>query len=709
MMKRFILASLAVVLLLAGIGYLVYYRGIYVDFKPEVSVTARFRTQGKEIQYLDGDTWKTMEIRGVDLSSNIPGEAMLDFVPAYEDYSRWLEQIGEMGANTIRVHTVMDDDFYEAFYDYNTTKEKPLYLLQGLSVPDRANYGAEDIYQEEFVDLLLENAIKAVDVIHGNRAIELGNFTGTGWYQWDVSPWTLGYLLGHEWDSGIIAYTNHSALGETSYQGTYFYTKPEASRFETAMAKLMDQVTAYESNKYKEQRLISFVNSPWDDPFVYDTLYNARFDTYNQVDMEHIGATAELLSGYFVSYRLETLCPDYQKYFTQAQRAELGELLTGLETGDLYSGYLTLLNRYYTVPIMATGFGFSTARTPVVENHSPLNEQQQGEALVELWQKMRSAGWTGGFVSTWQDVWDRNTWNTVYANYSFGVDNWQDVQTDGQNYGLMEFWLGSGERVCTVDGNAAEWQDKEPVWSSDAMDVYMDYDERYLYFYVDGFSPETDVLYLPIDTTPKTGSTYWEEKKISFERGCDFVVTIDGKDNSCVLVQERYESLWVMYAYETDYKNPYAKEYWREKDSPVFRPIRSIMEREGVNAGNRWVAMPTYETGKLRYGNADPDSPAFDSLADFCFAADGVEMRIPWGLLNFSNPAERMIHDDYYEHYGVEYIQIDEMFVGAAVESDIKGRIPMASFPLEGWGEYEEYQERLKKSYDVLQAAWSGR
>ena len=87
------------------------------------------------------------------------------------------------------------------------------------------------------------------------------------------------YLLGHEWDSGIIAYTNNSTLGETSYQGTYFYTKPEATRFETAMAKLMDQVTAYESNKYKEQRLISFVNSPWDDPFAYDTLYNARFDT----------------------------------------------------------------------------------------------------------------------------------------------------------------------------------------------------------------------------------------------------------------------------------------------------------------------------------------------------------------------------------------------------------------------------------------------
>ena len=140
MMKRFILASLAVVLLLAGIGYLVYYRGIYVDFKPEVSVTARFRTQGKEIQYLDGDTWKTMEIRGVDLSSNIPGEAMLDFVTAYDDYSRWLDQFGAVGANTIRGRTVMDGDFDETYYDYNTTNDKLLYLLQGVSVHHRATY-----------------------------------------------------------------------------------------------------------------------------------------------------------------------------------------------------------------------------------------------------------------------------------------------------------------------------------------------------------------------------------------------------------------------------------------------------------------------------------------------------------------------------------------------------------------------------------------
>ena len=54
-------------------------------------------------------------------------------------------------------------------------------------------------------------------------------------------------------------------------------------------------------------------------------------------------------------------------------------------------------------------------------------------------------------------------------------------------------------------------------------------------------------------------------------------------------------------------------------------------------------------------------------------------------------------------------MQIDEMFVGAAVAGHTQGRIFMASFPLEGWGKHTEYHERLKKSYDVLQAAWSSR
>ena len=116
----------------------------------------------------------------------------------------------------------------------------------------------------------------------------------------------------------------------------------------------------------------------------------------------------------------------------------------------------------------------------------------------------------------------------------------------------------------------------------------------------------------------------------------------------------------------------------------------------------------TYETGKLTYGNANPDSEDFNSLADFIFSGDYVEIRLPWQLFNFANPSEMMIHDDYYLHYGVEYIQIDEMYVGITDSAHKEYRINMESFPLKGWGKKVTYHERLKESYYIIRDYWTG-
>ena len=115
----------------------------------------------------------------------------------------------------------------------------------------------------------------------------------------------------------------------------------------------------------------------------------------------------------------------------------------------------------------------------------------------------------------------------------------------------------------------------------------------------------------------------------------------------------------------------------------------------------------TYETGILRYGTADPEAAGYDSLTDYCFTEEGVELRIPWQLLNFADPSEMLIHDDYYQCYGVEYLQIQEMYVGLASGEDTEERIRMAPFALEGWGGNEIYHERLKESYYILQTAWT--
>ena len=82
-----------------------------------------------------------------------------------------------------------------------------------------------------------------------------------------------------------------------------------------------------------------------------------------------------------------------------------------------------------------------------------------------------------------------------------------------------------------------------------------------------------------------------------------------------------------------------------------------------------------------------------------------MELRLPWQLLNFSNPSEMQIHDDYYQHYGIENLSIREIYAGVG---DGPGRrIPMEAFPLEGWGKRPASHERLKRSYYILRDYWA--
>ena len=174
-----------------------------------------------------------------------------------------------------------------------------------------------------------------------------------------------------------------------------------------------------------------------------------------------------------------------------------------------------------------------------------------------------------------------------------------------------------------------------------------------------------------------------------------------------MMVQERYEALkstyWESYYVGDPYINP------PEADSPVFVDINMPMKLNDLVPAlyGDHVGGEVYETGLLRCGVANPDAEEFDSLSDYCFTESGVEIRIPWQLLNFSNPSEMMIHDDYYEHYGIENLHIEEMHVGFAWGEENEWRIPMAAFALEGWSRDVTYHERLKESYYILQAYWA--
>jgi len=120
---------------------------------------------------------------------------------------------------------------------------------------------------------------------------------------------------------------------------------------------------------------------------------------------------------------------------------------------------------------------------------------------------------------------------------------WSDYQTNEQYFGLLSFDPGDKTSVCYVDGNIQEWSKDDIVSEQDGMSVSVKYDEKFVYFlvYKRNLSFGKDTVYIPIDTTQKTGSSYCRNNNVLFDRAVDFLITIKGEKDSRIQVQERYE------------------------------------------------------------------------------------------------------------------------------------------------------------------------
>lgn len=228
-MKKFLMASAGVGAILILIFYAVTRYGFYISWR-EKEIATDFTTQGKDFYRITKENKKEkFQIKGVDLTASMPEHTAHEFAADKKDYLRWMRLISEMGANTIRVYQVMDGDFYDALYEFNKSAEEPLYFIQGINVYDKYNYGIGDAYREDFYGSLVSDGRTVVDIIHGKRIIVNNTRGGNGNYNHDVSEYALGILVGSEWSTDKIAYTDMQKAYEGGYQGTYFETEEDAS------------------------------------------------------------------------------------------------------------------------------------------------------------------------------------------------------------------------------------------------------------------------------------------------------------------------------------------------------------------------------------------------------------------------------------------------------------------------------------------------
>jgi len=671
---------------------------MFIDFRPNAPVTVAFRAEGDFIMRQDTDgLYAPMLLRGVELTPSIPGKMVWDFGVDMNDYLRWFGHISAMGANSLYVPNIMDPDFYNALYEFNTTNENPLFILQGVD-------GDHD-YRE------LTSALKeAIDIIHGTR-VNLLSSTGFQFFRSDVSTWVLGFLVGSGWDPDTITFLNHfdPALAD-SFEGEFFSSAYDATRFEVMLAQVMDSATAYETRRYKVQRPIGFISNPTIDFLEYAPAYAIQLSKYVQLNAENIIPSQAMEAGTFAAYRLFYFTGDFTNYLTQSQQEELAPILANLDRSCIFDGYLDLLSRYHSMPVIATGFGFSTSRAPHMMDRQPYTEREQGKALVETIAQIEERGWGGSFISTWQDTWERRTWNTIFSSNPWHYHYWHNLQSVDQGYGLMAFDPGLYSRPVVIDGNTDDWRDHHLVHEYDGISIYAQYTLQGLYLLIRGYDvgPQ-NTLYLPIDVAPHSGT--WAFDGLEFERPSNFLLELSGRNESRLLVNERYNATFQRFYEEITGINPFTivPPRWDSEFVPITIALQNtiVIDEEDFahlrDESRELLRLRYTETGLLTHGIGDPNSPHFNSLADFFFGENLVEVRLPWMLLNFYDPSLMEVHDDYFERFGVEGIGTRQIYIGIATEN---GEVPMSPIELRGWRSNVEFHERLKQSYFIVKEFW---
>lgn len=423
--------------------------------------------------------------------------------------------------------------------------------------------------------------------------------------------------------------------------------------------------------------------------FLRDGYVNKKNKEKRFIDIENIQKTEDFKSGIFVSYNVSIAKDE------------------SLINKNILHKYFTELNKYHSVPVVISEYSVPSARMAgdFIKNDEKgyITEKEQGNMLIEAYNAIKESGCAGGILFEWQDSWYRSSWNTKEL---FTLDKsayWSNAQVFSQNFGLLSFEPGDEKNVSYPDESINEWEENNLIGSNDELTLSMKEDEKYLYFLVEFNKPidEGDRIYIDLDVTPNSGVNRYEEKKLTFENNVDFIIDL-GKEDSRVLVHEYYDTFKFIESRNELKVDPNIINV--EKNGQGFSVVKLYYKEKSYSeVTNTFKDSKSYETGKLVLGNGNPKSEEFNSVADYYINDNYIELRIPWGLLNFKDPSTKSIIDNFYETFSFDSKKIDYINVGVTRKNTNEegSRLVSKKFKLDSWVK-PKYHERLKESYYML-------
>lgn len=688
------------------------------------------KTSNRYLEVKKNGQWEKILIKGVNMGISKPGAFPGETAITKDEYLRWFKQIGAMHANAVRIYTLHPPAFYEAFYEYNQTAKEPLYLFHGAWVNEEIFVGKQDAYHKEVVEGFQKELKNMIDIVHGKADLPKQTGHASGEYRYDISKYVLGYIIGIEWNPEVVLNTNSAHKGKAQYSGTYFQTK-NGSPFEIWLANMMDYTAKYEEEQYNWQHTMSFTNWVTTDLLEHPSEPSEDEDKV-AVNPNHISKKDDYQAGLFASYHIYPYYPDFLNYEKDYQKYvnKQGEKSS-------YGAYLHDLISVHTMPVLVAEFGVPSSRGKTHENINGMNqgflsEEEQGEMDTKLLQMIIDEKYAGGLVFTWQDEWFKRTWNTMDYDNPNRRPYWSNIQTNEQHFGLLSFDPGKYEPTIYVDGQDADWNklNIKPFYQNTSKEenlkeVMVTSDEQQLNIKmtfnqpVDITKESTYILFNTIEGQGKKKVELTDGFNIDADFGIDFIAKIADKENSELLVDSYYDVFYYQYGFRL--KMIDQKKNVNKVNNGVFNPIRLALNKE-LTILDKKIPFFSYETGKLMYGNGNPESENFNSLTDISINKDKkiMEVRIPWALLNVKDPSQKEITANLWKKglEGSEHIDgIQLAFIS------VKGNNIVSSLPslhetnlikeddtkIYKWDKWEEplYHERLKQSYYILQKAFS--
>ncbi len=610
------------------------------------------KTSDKYFEIYDDEKWNKFFIKGANIGSSTPGRWFTEFLADRDMYRQWLEDIGNMNLNTIRLYTLMDPSFYQVFKEYNEDPNTPTLRLIQEIWPD--DFVPEcNFHNEKYKSNYKSEVQNVIDALHGNLE-QLGRKNRAyGNYTADVSPYVLGVLIGREFEPEEVESTNAKGSENIKYLGDYVRID-QGTPTEVWLAELCDFTSAYITNEYSWQYPVGFVSWPTLDPLTHPTERESEeisaIPAYNDrevINPDRFYRGDSNITGFFGAYHIYPNYPDFMNN-------EPGFSEQSDDQGSFkYLGYLNdFIDIHPNYPAIVAEYGISTSLNTAHLNpdglhHGGISEELQGPFIIRMTDSIINEGYAGSIIFEWLDEWAKKTWNT--EPYISPWDRnvlWKNAMDPEQNYGIIavepDHIPFSGKSYVK-----SEYEQVDDLDTGVITQFEKDADESFLYLSVtlNQFPKDTNGDILWVNFNLVVGIDTIEEEKGEFllpikdspklSTGVEFIVKLNSTNNAKVQVIPPYNRS--EYSYHSKVLN-----------QGFFEDIQAVVNRKRVTLDGRTFPELISNQSILNYGNFNSDSNEFNSLSHWYvdYENNKIIMRLPWMLLGVTDPSSAMVAYD---------------------------------------------------------------